>query len=218
MVIAIIAAEDCTHIVRTLPSSKKSKVEPNPHPPQDAKKSIISWLWARSISRALVLKVQSPRNISEKPKMNSPSERVEFFLRKMSTMATANNGNTTVPISNWKPNTDIIHAVAVVPIFAPIITEIACASERRPALTKLTVSTVVAVEDCTAAVTNAPVSSPVKRLVVIAPRTLRKWPPVSFWSASLIVFIPYIRRARHPRSFRKVKIVIGLIVQNRMQK
>ncbi len=129
----------------------------------------------------------------------------------MSTMATANNGNTTVPISNWKPNTDIIHAVAVVPIFAPMITEIACASERRPALTKLTVSTVVAVEDCTAAVTNAPVSSPVKRLVVIAPRTLRKWPPVSFWSASLIVFIPYIRRARHPRSFRKVKIVIGLM-------
>ena len=44
------------------------------------------------------------------------------------------------------PNT-IIHAVNVVPMFAPMITEIACASERMPAETKLTVITVVAVED-----------------------------------------------------------------------
>ena len=41
----------------------------------------------------------------------------------------------------------MIHAVNVVPMFAPMITEIACASERMPAETKLTVITVVAVED-----------------------------------------------------------------------
>lgn len=65
---------------------------------------------------------------------------------------------------------DIIQAVTVVPMLAPIITEIACPKVSNPAFTKLTVITVVAVEDCTEAVTNVPVNSPVKRFVVIAPR------------------------------------------------
>lgn len=64
---------------------------------------------------------------------------------------------------------DIIQAVTVVPMLAPIITEIACPKVSNPAFTKLTVITVVAVEDCTEAVTNVPVNSPVKRFVVIAP-------------------------------------------------
>ena len=80
----------------------------------------------------------------------------------------------------WKPNIDIIHAVSVVPMFAPMMTEMACASVSRPALTKLTVMTVVAVDDWTALVTNAPVSNPVNRFVVMAPRMWRRCPPVSF--------------------------------------
>ncbi len=67
----------------------------------------------------------------------------------------------------------IIHAESVVPMLAPIITEIACASVSRPALTNETVITVVAAEDWTEAVTNIPVSIPVNRLVVIAPSTWR---------------------------------------------
>ena len=63
---------------------------------------------------------------------------------------------------------DIIHAVKVVPMLAPMIMDIAWARVRSPALTNDTVITVVAVEDCTAAVTKAPVSMPVKRFVVIA--------------------------------------------------
>ena len=65
----------------------------------------------------------------------------------------------------------IIHAVSVVPILAPIITLIAWARVSKPALTKETVITVVAVLDCTAAVTKTPVNMPVKRLVVILPKT-----------------------------------------------
>ena len=86
----------------------------------------------------------------------------------------------TLVILNWKPKIDIIQAVIVVPILAPMITEMACVKVRRPALTKLTVITVVAVDDCTAAVTNAPVSYPVNRFVVMAPRILRSRSPVSF--------------------------------------
>jgi len=68
---------------------------------------------------------------------------------------------------------DIIQAVSVVPMLAPIMTEMACASVRSPALTNETVITVVAVEDCTEAVTSIPGSIPVKRLVVMAPKTCR---------------------------------------------
>ena len=116
----------------------------------------------------------------------------------------------TLDILNWKPKTDIIHAVTVVPMLAPIITDIACVKVRRPAFTKLTVITVVAVDDWTAAVTNAPVSNPVNRFVVMAPRILRRRSPVNFWRRSLITFIPYIKRASEPSSLSTVKIVLSI--------
>ena len=90
---------------------------------------------------------------------------------------------------NEKPSV-MIHAVNVVPMLAPMITEMACASVSSPAFTNDTVITVVAVDDCTEAVTNIPVSRPVKRLVVIAPRIWRSCEPAIFWRASLITFIP----------------------------
>ena len=71
-------------------------------------------------------------------------------------------------ISNDEPRA-MIHAVNVVPILAPMITEIACASVSNPALTNDTVITVVAVDDWTEAVTTEPVNNPVKRLDVMAP-------------------------------------------------
>ena len=87
-------------------------------------------------------------------------------------MAKKKAGQTKSVILKEKPAL-IIHAVSVVPIFAPMITEIACAKVSNPALTNDTVITVVAVELCTAAVMNVPVRMPVKRLVVIAPSTWR---------------------------------------------
>ena len=77
------------------------------------------------------------------------------------------NGEASLP----EVPTAMIQAVSVVPIFAPMMTEMACANVSRPALTKETVITVVAVEDCTDAVTNVPVNMPVKRFVVMAPST-----------------------------------------------
>ena len=105
----------------------------------------------------------------------------------------------------------MIQAVSVVPMLAPMMTEMACASVKRPALTNDTVITVVAVDDCTEAVTNVPVSKPVKRLVVIAPKAWRNCGPAIFCRASLIDFIPNIKRASEPRSLNKTNILFLFI-------
>ena len=107
---------------------------------------------------------------------------------------------------------DIIHAVSVVPMLAPMMTEMACARVSSPALTNDTVITVVAVDDCTLAVTSIPVSIPVKRLVVIAPNTWRSWGPAIFCRASLIVFMPNIKSASDPRSVKNTQIDIEIPV------
>ena len=88
-------------------------------------------------------------------------------------------GYTKLVILKEKP-ADIIHAVRVVPMFAPMMTLMACANVNKPALTNETVMTVVAVDDCTAAVTKIPVRIPVSRLVVIAPRICRSCGPAIF--------------------------------------
>ena len=84
----------------------------------------------------------------------------------------------------------MIHAVSVVPMLAPMMTEIAWTSVSSPALTKETVITVVAVLDCTATVVSMPVNTPETRFVVIALSTWRSCGPASFCRASLITFMP----------------------------
>ena len=102
----------------------------------------------------------------------------------------------------------MIHAVTVVPICAPIITEMACKSVSSPAFTNDTVISVVAVDDCTAAVTNIPVITPVKRLVVIAPSTWRNCGPAIFCRLSLMDFIPNMRSASAPSNLNMIQIDI----------
>ena len=100
-------------------------------------------------------------------------------------------------MSNAPPST-IIHAVSVVPMLAPMMTLMAWESVSNPAETNDTVITVVAVEDCTLAVINAPVKRLVNRLVVIVANTLRNLAPAIFWRPSLITFMPYMSRATQP--------------------
>ena len=130
-----------------------------------------------------------------------------FFLLYISIMAMKNAGYTKSAMLNEKP-ADMIHAVSVVPMLAPMITDMACASVSSPALTNDTVITVVAVDDCTAAVTNIPVRSPVNLLVVIAPKTCLRWEPAIFCRASLIDFIPNISNASEPMSLKIIQIDI----------
>ena len=176
----MIAADDCTHMVRILPTRRYNSVVKNPHWPVTVKKWTTLSFSGRFIAIAFSRNVTRPRNMNEKPKINSPNDLPAGRFWKINAIAIANNGNTTLLMFIWKPNTDIIQAVTVVPMFAPMMTEIACANVRSPAFTKLTVITVVAVDDCTAAVTKTPVSNPVKRFLVMVPIMLRRCPPLSF--------------------------------------
>ena len=107
----------------------------------------------------------------------------------MSMMPMKNAGKITVVRSTLNPRL-IIHAVSVVPMFAPMITDIACARVSSPALTNDTVITVVADDDCTEHVTNIPVNIPVNLFLVIVARMCRNCEPAIFCRASLITFIP----------------------------
>ena len=102
----------------------------------------------------------------------------------------------------------MIHAVSVVPMFAPMIMLMAWASVSSPADTKETVITVVAEEDCTAHVTNAPVIIPDSLLAVMRASTWRNPAPAIFCSASLIIFIPKISSASEPNNLNTILIVI----------
>ena len=202
IVIAITAADDCTHIVSTLPITRNVIVVKKLLGSKLEKKSNTGWLCERSMSMPVCRRVPSPRNIKEMPKIKSPN--ILRFLLYISNMAIKKAGHTKSVMLNEKPAL-IIHAVSVVPIFAPIITEMACAKVSSPAFTNDTVITVVAVDDCTAAVMSAPDRIPVKRLVVIVPNTCRNCGPAIFCKLSLIDFIPNISRARAPINLKNIQ-------------
>ena len=112
------------------------------------------------------------------------------FDEKKNGIAKPINGIAKALISTAKPKNDIIHAVSVVPILAPMMTPMACVSVSKPALTKLTTITVVAEEDCITEVMPRPVSTPLKGLEVMAERKLRMRSPAAFCRPELIRFIP----------------------------
>ena len=91
-----------------------------------------------------------------------------------------------------------ICVVMVVPIFAPMIIPTAPFSFKRPAFTSPTTITVVADDDCTAAVTNAPKSIPENTFPVIFARTFSISPPEAFSSPELNMVIPYKNRPSPP--------------------
>ena len=122
--------------------------------------------------------------------MNSPMDLRLLLPEKMSGRAMAKSGRAKAAISTLNPKIEMIQAVTVVPILAPIMTLIDSASVSNPAFTKLTTITVVAEEDWIRAVINTPVKTPVTRLVVIAVRILRNLSPATFCKPSLIIFIP----------------------------
>ncbi len=103
-------------------------------------------------------------------------------------------------MENLNPNRDIIQAVTVVPMLAPIITPMDCEREISPALTKLTSITVVAELDCTTAVIIIPVRIPLKRFEVIAVRMERILSPATFCNDSLSIFIPKRNSPSEPNS------------------
>ena len=98
----------------------------------------------------------------------------------------------------WKPAT--IHAVTVVPMFAPKITPVACIRSSKPAFTKPTTMTVVADEDCIIIVNTTPTSNPIIGLRVSDSSSRLSLSPAAFSRPSPIIFMPYRNSARPPSS------------------
>lgn len=99
-----------------------------------------------------------------------------------------------------------IWAVMVVPIFAPIMTLMAFRSFNTRALTKPTTITVVAEEDCIAAVTKAPNATPLKTLLVTFSSVCSNRPPDTFSKLPPKRDIPYRNKANPPNSLITPKI------------
>ena len=72
IVMAMMAAELWTHIVRMLPMIKNTKVVTKLSGSKEEKKSRTGWLCAKSMSMPACRSVPKPRNMKETPKMKSP--------------------------------------------------------------------------------------------------------------------------------------------------
>ena len=122
----------------------------------------------------------NPRNSNEKPMIISP---IFFFFLDFAIIKTNPRpirGIEITEISALKPNRAIIQAVMVVPMLAPIITPIDWVNVRRPAFTKLTTITVVALDDWIMAVIMKPVKILLNEFDVIAANTERSFEPATF--------------------------------------
>ena len=109
-----------------------------------------------------------------------------------------------------------IHGVAVVPIFAPIITPTVCDSCMMPELTNPTTITVVVDELCRMAVTTAPSNTPMTGFDVLLSNMPCSLLPDSVSSPFPNKFIPYRKRARPPIQVNTAKISILLHTPPRM--
>ena len=123
---------------------------------------------------------ERPRKRREKPTISSEMFLLWFFFEIDMMKPNAINGTARIDMSALKPSHDTNHAVTVVPILAPIMTLIACANVRSPALTKLTTMTVVALDDCITDVIPQPVRTPLKGFDVIADNKPRSLSPAVF--------------------------------------
>ena len=197
-VMAIVAAEACTIIVTTAPTTTKSRMVKNESCGTcDSMPATMSPMF---MALAASCRNDKPMKRNEKPKMNSPMLFLWPFPLNISGMPMASIGMANAAMFTLKPTAEIIHAVTVVPMLAPMITPMDCASVIRPAFTKLTTITVVALDDWMRAVMRIPVSTPITRFFVIAAKILRRRSPANFSRPSDMVFIPKRNSASEPRS------------------
>ena len=154
-----------------------------------------------------------PTNIKPKPCKMKPMRLILSFLPSIdiNTPTKDTNANSAV-ILNSVPVVEIavMNAVTVVPIFAPIITETACVSVISPTFTKPTIITVVAEDDCTIAVTAAPVATPKNRFLVALPIRRRIDLPAAVSRLAPIIFIPMINAATPPNK-SNIQLIIVII-------
>ena len=185
---AMVALDDCSTNVSSVPMTKKMSIDPNPKPVQRVMNERISGFWLKSGTEFFIS--DKPKNNSEKPTMHSPMCLCCSRLAMLSTKPTAISGTARMEMSILKPSNEMSHAVTVVPMLAPMMTPMAWPSANRPALTKPTTITVVALDDWMMAVMVKPVSTLVNRLEVMADKKCRRRLPAAFCRPELIRFMP----------------------------
>ena len=158
------------------------------------------------MSGTLFLRYSKPMKSRAKPIITSPIDLRRSFFEKIKISAKPIIGIAMSAIENLKPMSDTNQAVIVVPILAPMITEIDSASVSKPAFTKLTTITVVADDDWIIEVTITPVNTPSTRFFVIDANIARILLPATFCSASLIMVIPKRKSPRAPTSCKTSRI------------
>ena len=174
--------------VNTVPKARNNSTEPKPCDDHVVTNSNTAGVSLRSGTDSFMK--ESPRKRSEKPTMSSPMflrlSCFELEKRKPKII----NGIASIEMSALKPNHATNQAVTVVPMFAPMMTPMACTNVRSPALTKLTTMTVVADDDCINAVIPKPVITPLKGFDVIADKKPLSLSPAAFCKPELIKFMP----------------------------
>src|SRR5690606_5434937 len=110
------------------------------------------------------------------------------------------NGSASAPTSALTPTSATSHPVIVVPTLAPNTTQTACASAKSSALTKPTVATVTALDDCTIAVIRMPARRPRAFVRVHDCRIDRSALPAESLSPSVIIRMPSRNKPMPPRS------------------
>ncbi len=141
----MVALEDCSIMVSNVPIPTNIRIDQKPFPLKFCKNDKASGLAVKSGTESL--RKPRPRKRRANPITISPEFFLFCFFDMVRIKPMAIRGMASRDISILNPSREIIQAVTVVPILAPIITPIACASESSPAFTKLTTMTVVALED-----------------------------------------------------------------------
>ena len=168
MVMAMVALEAWSTIVRMVPARRNMISDQNPKPVKCEKNTSIASLLLRRAPAEFFMK-ERPRNMMAKPTTKAPMLLFFCFLDVCRMNPRAMSGTENTEMSTENPRA-VTHAVRVVPILAPMITPMALPRVRRPAFTKLTTMIVVADDDCTRAVTPRPVSTRLNLFEVICAR------------------------------------------------
>ena len=182
---AVVADDEWSRAVIIVPMNTPSRRLAKPQ----SSSAFIKLRWPLSTENAPE-SIERPRKSIEKPIKASPKFSLRIFFTVENRNPRPKIGTANEDMSKLKPNSATIHAVIVVPMFAPNITPTDCTSVSSPAFTKLTTITVVAPDDWIIIVRTIPVSNATKRLLVMRERAFFSPLPALFCMPSLISFIP----------------------------
>ena len=145
------------------------------------------------------LSMSMPRNSSPNPATAMPSApRREPSPVSLSAMPMPMNGRANASIFSLKPSHATSQPVTVEPKLEPNTTHSAEVKLSSPALTKPMAATVMAVEDCTSAVSKTPVNSPCSQVRVQASSMRSSARPAASLRPSVSMVIPSRNNPRPP--------------------